>query len=84
MPTVMINGEEHHVDGFISQICLPDGKKYALQCSVIAVKPITCPKCGGAVELKYGEGKCVFCGTQFTSKFEMVEKNAIEESDKND
>jgi len=71
------NGEREHVKGFISKIKLPNGDTYALRCSIIAVKPIVCPKCGGRVELKYGEGECEFCKTRFTSKFELVENSAV-------
>lgn len=76
MPTVKINGKEQYVDGFINRIQL-QGKTYALQCLVETVKPLTCPKCGGTVHLKFGEGKCDFCGVEFTSKFELVEKSAV-------
>ena len=83
MPEITLeNGEKQHVDGFISTILFPNGKKYGLRCSIIAVKSITCPKCGANdIELKYGEGKCNFCGTHFTSKFELVEDSAIEKEE---
>ena len=77
MATVMRDGKEVHVDGFIHTIQLPNGKSYALQASVVAVKPIVCPKCGGTVTLKYGEGKCDFCKVQYTSRFELVEQSAV-------
>lgn len=77
MPTVIDEkGNERKVDGFINSISVC-GKTYALRANVIAVKPIVCPKCGGTVTLKYGEGKCDFCGVQYTSKFELVENSAI-------
>jgi len=71
------NGVKEHVDGFISKIIMPDGKTYALRCVVQTVKPICCPKCGGRVELKFGEGECEFCKTRFTSKYELVEESAV-------
>ncbi len=78
MPTVITpEGKRQEVEGFIHTIALANGKKYALQASVIAVKPIVCPKCGGTVTLRYGEGKCDFCGVQYTSKFELVENSAV-------
>lgn len=80
MPIATINGEERHVDGFISTVQLPNGKVYALKCIVDTVKPLTCPKCGGTVHLKFGEGKCEFCGTEFTSKFELVDKSAVKDA----
>ena len=79
MPTVMIDGEEKQVDGFINIIQMPNGKLYALQCTVTAVKPIVCPKCGGTVTLKYGEGQCDFCKVRYTSKFELVPTSAVED-----
>jgi hypothetical protein len=77
MPKIMLEGKEEYVDGFISKIQFPNGKVYALRCETITVKPIVCPKCGGTVTLKYGEGKCDFCGVCYTSKFELVETSAI-------
>ena len=79
MPTVMIDGKEKQVDGFINTIQMPNGKLYALQCTVTAVKPIVCPKCGGTVTLKYGEGQCDFCKVRYTSKFELVPTSAVED-----
>lgn len=79
MPTVMINGKEKQVDGFINTIQMPNGKLYALQCTVTAVKPIVCHKCGGTVTLKYGEGQCDFCKVRYTSKFELVPTSAVED-----
>jgi hypothetical protein len=73
-------GNERKVDGFIHSISI-GGKTYALRAAVIAVKPIVCPKCGGTVTLKYGEGKCDFCGVQYTSKFELVENSAVKEKE---
>ena len=62
-----------HVDGFISYIRMPDGKTYGLQASVIEVKEIKCKNCGHPLKLKYGEGECEMCGSQYTTKFEIVE-----------
>lgn len=60
-------------DGFISRVMLPNGKTYALRCEVVAVHPMTCPKCGSPLELHYGEGKCEYCGTSYTSHFSIEE-----------
>ena len=73
------DGKEEYVDGMISSFLLPNGKKYGFNCSIITVKPIVCTKCGGRVELKYGEGECEFCKTRFTSKFELVEDSAVKD-----
>lgn len=59
--------------GYISKVRMPDGKLYALKCEVVEVYPMTCPKCGGQLELKFGHGKCSFCGTHFTTNFKISE-----------
>ena len=64
---------EERVDGYISKITMPDGKVYKLKCEVVEVYPMTCPKCGGQLELKYGTGKCEHCGTNFTTQFKLEE-----------
>ena len=61
------------VDGYISKICV-GGKTYKLRCDVVEVYPMTCPKCGGQLELRYGHGKCQFCGTNFATDFKVVEQ----------
>lgn len=60
-------------DGYISQIQLPNGKIYKLKCEVVEIYPIICPKCGGNFELKYRNGKCDYCGTNYTTKFSLSE-----------
>ena len=62
-----------NIDGYINRITLPNGKTYALQCEVVEVYPITCPKCGGSFDLKYGYGKCDFCGTNYATNFKLTE-----------
>lgn len=59
--------------GYVSQIAI-NGKLYKLRCEVVEVYPMTCPKCGGRVELYYGNGNCQSCGTGFTTQFKIVEK----------
>ena len=66
---------EEKVDGYISKIRLPDGKIYKLRCEVVEVYPMTCNKCGGQLELKYGTGTCPFCGTMYTTQFKVSEVN---------
>ncbi|MBE7047724.1 MAG: hypothetical protein E7396_10015 [Ruminococcaceae bacterium] len=61
------------IDGYISKIEL-HGKVYKLRCEITEIYPLVCPKCGAAVELKYGTGKCEYCGTTYTTKFEMIEE----------
>ena len=60
-------------DGFIDNIQI-GGKKYGLRCKVVTVEPIVCPKCGGSFELKYGSGKCDYCGTYYNTEFKLVEQ----------
>jgi len=60
-------------EGWISKVRILD-KTYALKCEVIALHPISCPKCGGSVNLTHGEGRCDYCGTLFTTKLMMVDK----------
>lgn len=70
----MIDKDGKECEGYISEVRLPNGKRYKLQCEVVEVYPMTCPKCGGHVELKYGNGECRSCGTAFTTQFKIVEK----------
>jgi len=65
--------EELGVDGFIKRITMPNGKIYALQTEVITAKQLVCPRCGSSFQLKYGEGRCEYCGTYFTTKFNLEE-----------
>lgn len=59
-------------DGYVSAIRI-HGKTYKLRCEVVEVYPITCPKCGGSFELRYGSGQCDHCGTYFTTQFKLQE-----------
>ena len=60
--------------GYISQISLY-GKIYKLKCEVVEAHPIVCKKCGASFQLKYGEGQCTHCGTYYTTRFYIEEKN---------
>ena len=71
--TKMIDKDGKEFDGYISRVQLPDGKVYKLQCEVVEVYPMICPRCGGKVELRYGSGACQSCGTNFTTQFKLVE-----------
>lgn len=66
--------KEQGFAGYISSIEFPDGEKYKLMCEVVTVNPIIYPKCGNSFELKYGNGKCDYCGTYFTTHFELREE----------
>ena len=60
--------------GYISSIQLGN-RRYKLKCEIVEVHPMTCPKCGSPLELHYGEGKCEYCGTSYTTRFVVEEKN---------
>lgn len=60
------------IDGYISKIAV-NGKTYALRCEIVEIHPITCPKCGASFELRYGTGKCDYCGTWYSTNFELKE-----------
>ena len=62
--------------GYISRISL-NGKTYKLRSEIVEVYPITCPKCGGSFELKYGSGKCPYCNTYYTTQFKLVETKDV-------
>ena len=47
---------------------------YKLQASIEEVYPMTCPKCGGSLELHHGEGACEYCGTKYTTYYKIVER----------
>jgi len=64
------------IDGYISKISIPingETKTYKLRCEIVEIYPITCPKCGGNFELKYGSGQCPYCKTYFTTQFKIKE-----------
>lgn len=65
---------EQDFAGYISSVYI-NGKRYKLQCEVIEAHPITCKRCGAPLELKYGEGKCEHCGTYYTTRFIVEEKD---------
>ncbi len=60
------------IDGYISKITI-NGKTYGLRCEIVEIHPITCPKCGASFELRYGTGKCDYCGTWYSTNFELKE-----------
>lgn len=60
------------IDGYISKITV-NGKTYALRCEIVEIHPVTCPKCGASFELRYGTGKCDYCGTWYSTNFELKE-----------
>ena len=64
--------KETEFSGYIHSIQL-DGKLYKLQCEVVEVYPMTCPKCGAPIELRYGRGHCPYCDTHYTTKFSIQE-----------
>ncbi len=61
------------LDGYISRIC-SGGKTYGLKCEIVEARPIVCKKCGASFQMKYGEGQCDHCGTYYTTRFYIEEK----------
>ena len=61
-------------NGYVSKIRI-QGKTYKFRCEIVEVYPITCSKCGGSFELKYGSGKCPYCDTYYSTQFKLVEKS---------
>lgn len=70
----MIDKNGDPFDGYISKVQMPNGKVYKLRCEVVEVYPMQCPRCGGKVELRYGNGECQSCGVSFTTQFKIVEE----------
>lgn len=64
--------KETEFSGYINSIQL-DGKLYKLQCEVVEVYPMSCPKCGAPIKLRYGQGHCPYCDTHYTTKFSIQE-----------
>ena len=60
--------------GYINSIQFGN-KIYKLQCEVVEVYPMTCPKCGASIKLQYGQGHCPYCDTYYTTKFSIQEIN---------
>lgn len=58
--------------GYIDKIII-QGKIYKLRCEVVEAHPIVCKKCGASFQLKYGEGRCEYCGTYYTTRFSIEE-----------
>lgn len=69
----MIDKDGKEFEGYINRIKLSNGKVYKLQCEVVEIYPMQCPRCGGRVELKYGSGDCQSCGTAFATQFKITE-----------
>ena len=69
----MIDKNSDQFDGYISKWQMPNRKVYKFQCEVVEVYPMQCPRCGGKLELRYGNGECQSCGTAFTTKFKITE-----------
>ena len=70
----MSKTDDMEFNGYINRISLDGGKSYyKLKCEVVEVYPMTCPKCGGSLELHYGHGKCPFCNTNFATNFKLEE-----------
>lgn len=64
---------EKKYDGYISEIQV-NGKLYKIGVEVLETRPIICKRCGAPVQLKYGEGYCEYCGTNYTTLFYITEE----------
>ena len=62
------------LDGWINKICV-HGKTYGIQALIMEAKPIVCSRCGATLELKNGEGRCEFCGTNYSARIIVEEVN---------
>ena len=62
--------DEDYIDRIIF-----NGKTYKLRCAVVEARPIICKRCGASFQLYLGEGKCEHCGTYYTTKFYLEERN---------
>lgn len=69
--------KETEFAGYINSVQIGN-KLYKLQCEVIEVYPMTCPKCGASMELQYGQGHYPYCNTHYTTKFSIQEIPNIE------
>lgn len=64
--------KETEFAGYVNSIQLGD-KIYKLQCEVVEVYPMSCPKCWAPIELRYGQGHYPYCDTHYTTKFSIQE-----------
>ena len=64
--------KEEKLYGYINKITV-NGHTYGIKAYITEIHPINCPKCGGSFELKYGNGKCPYCNTYFTTEFKLIE-----------
>lgn len=76
-PTYVEPAETHEsingpYDGWIDSVNV-DGKKYAIKAAIVEYHALTCPKCGGQIQMHNGMGKCQFCGTEFSATIRLVE-----------
>ena len=76
-PTYVEPAETHEsahgpYDGWIDSVNI-DGKTYAIKAAVVEYHALTCPKCGGQIQMHNGMGQCQFCGTEFSATIRLVE-----------
>ena len=61
-------------DGWIDSIQVY-GKRYAIKAAIVEYHALTCPKCGGQVQMHNGWGKCEYCNTEYSA---VIKLSAIE------
>lgn len=76
-PPYVEPGERHEsshgqYDGWIDSVNI-DGKLYAIKAAIVEYHALTCPKCGGQIQMHNGMGQCQFCGTEFSATIRLVE-----------
>lgn len=71
--TISFKGQPYPYGGVINSVIIGN-TAYKLQASIAEVYPMTCPKCGGSLELHHGEGACEYCGTKYTTYYKIVER----------
>lgn len=59
-------------DGWIDSIQVY-GKRYAIKAAIVEYHALTCPKCGGQVQMHNGWGKCGYCDTEYSAVIKLVE-----------
>lgn len=59
-------------DGWIDSVNV-NGKTYAIKAAIVEYHALTCPKCGGQIQMHNGMGQCQFCGTEFSATIRLVE-----------
>ena len=63
----------NNINKYIGKITI-NNKIYSLKCEIVETHPINCYQCGALLQLKYGEGQCMHCGTYYTTHYYIEEQ----------